>query len=181
MGLKLWSRYKSWPLLLTVRIPFGGVPIVAQQKRIWLVIMRMQVWSLALLRGLRIRHCCELWCRSQTWGSDMVLLWLWDRPAATALIQFLAWEPPYASGVPPPPKKRIPFGNDTCPDFFIKYSMPSLCLIYKTGHKPFLFSSKLDPGLLSFWTEHWAWVLARVKLSFWILTWPYSCYLILGK
>ena len=29
-------------------------------------------------------------------GSDLTLLWLW--PAATALIQPLAWEPPYASG-----------------------------------------------------------------------------------
>ena len=29
-------------------------------------------------------------------GSDPVLLWLWCRPAATAPIQPLAWEPPYA-------------------------------------------------------------------------------------
>ena len=27
--------------------------------------MMMQVWSLASLSGLRIRCCCELWCRSQ--------------------------------------------------------------------------------------------------------------------
>ena len=27
----------------------------------------MQVRSLALLSGLRIQHCHELWCRSQTW------------------------------------------------------------------------------------------------------------------
>ena len=31
-------------------------------------------------------------------GSDLVLLWLWCRPAATALIRPLAWEPPYAAG-----------------------------------------------------------------------------------
>ena len=31
-------------------------------------------------------------------GSDPVLLWLWCRPAATALIRPLAWEPPYATG-----------------------------------------------------------------------------------
>ena len=31
-------------------------------------------------------------------GSDPKLLWLWCRPAATALIQPLAWEPPYAKG-----------------------------------------------------------------------------------
>ena len=29
-------------------------------------------------------------------GSDLALLWLWCRPAATALIRALAWEPPYA-------------------------------------------------------------------------------------
>ena len=32
-------------------------------------------------------------------SSDPALLWLWCRPAATALIQPLAWEPPYATGV----------------------------------------------------------------------------------
>ena len=31
-------------------------------------------------------------------GSDPALLWLWCRPAATALIQPLAWEPPHAVG-----------------------------------------------------------------------------------
>ena len=28
------------------------------------------------------------------WARDPVLLWLWRRPAATAPIQPLAWEPP---------------------------------------------------------------------------------------
>ena len=31
-------------------------------------------------------------------GWDLALLWLWRRPAATAPIQPLAWEPPYATG-----------------------------------------------------------------------------------
>ena len=31
-------------------------------------------------------------------GSDPALLWLWCRPAATAPIRPLAWEPPYAMG-----------------------------------------------------------------------------------
>ena len=31
-------------------------------------------------------------------GLDLTLLWLWHRPAATALIRRLAWEPPYAKG-----------------------------------------------------------------------------------
>ena len=51
----------------------------------------MQVRSLALPSGLRIHHCCELWCRSQTWlGSGVVV--------AAAQIQPLTWEPPYAMG-----------------------------------------------------------------------------------
>ena len=31
-------------------------------------------------------------------GSDPLLLWLWCRPKAVALIIPLAWEPPYAVG-----------------------------------------------------------------------------------
>ena len=31
-------------------------------------------------------------------NSDPMLLWLWCRLAATALIRPLAWEPPYAMG-----------------------------------------------------------------------------------
>ena len=34
-------------------------------------------------------------------GSDLVWLWLWCRPVATALIRPLAWEPPYATGAAP--------------------------------------------------------------------------------
>ena len=51
-----------------------GVLIVAQWKQIQLATMRMQIQSLALLSGLRIRHCCELWCRLQTrFGSRVVV------------------------------------------------------------------------------------------------------------
>jgi len=58
--------------------------------------MRLPVRSLALLSGLRIRHCRELWCRLQM-RLDPALLWLWCRPVATAPILPLAWEPPYAA------------------------------------------------------------------------------------
>ena len=45
--------------------------------------MRLRVWSLALVSGLRIGRCRELWCRSQTQlGSSVAVA--------------LAWEPPYA-------------------------------------------------------------------------------------
>ena len=43
-----------------------GVPVMTQWKRIRLGTMRLQVPSLASLSGLRIRHCCGLWCRLQT-------------------------------------------------------------------------------------------------------------------
>ena len=33
------------------------------------------------------------------WVKDPVLLWLWCRLAAVALIRPLAWKPPYAKGV----------------------------------------------------------------------------------
>ena len=35
--------------------------------RTWLVSIRMQVWSLVLLSGLRIRCCSELWGGSKMW------------------------------------------------------------------------------------------------------------------
>ena len=38
-------------------------------------------------RGVGCRH-----------GSDPALLWLWHRPAATAPIRPLGWEPPFAVG-----------------------------------------------------------------------------------
>ena len=60
---------------------------------------RMQVRSLALLSGLRIRHCHELWCRSQMQLRSHVAV-------AVALIQPLAWEPPCALGVVLKSKKK---------------------------------------------------------------------------
>ena len=45
---------------------------------------------------------------SRRHGSDPVLLWLWHRPAASALIEPLAWESPYAAGATlKRPKKRV--------------------------------------------------------------------------
>ena len=56
----------------------------------WLGSMRTRVQSLALLSGLRIWHCCELWYRL----------------AAVALNRPLVWEPPYATSAAPPKKKQ---------------------------------------------------------------------------
>ena len=49
---------------LTMKRIIIGISVMAQWKQIWLGSMRMQVQSLALLSGLRIWHCHELWCRS---------------------------------------------------------------------------------------------------------------------
>ena len=44
--------------------------------------MRTQVSSLALLRGLRIWHCCELWCGSQMRLGSGIAVALYLVPAA---------------------------------------------------------------------------------------------------
>ena len=80
---------------------------MAQLKQIRLGTMRLQVRSLASLSGLRI-WCCRELCVGRRRGSDPKLLWLWCRPAATALIRPLAWEPPYAVGVALEKTKRCP-------------------------------------------------------------------------
>ena len=67
-----------------------GVPVVEQWKQIQLGTMRLQDQTLVLLSGLRIQLCCELWCR----------------PAATARMRPLAWEPPYAVGAALKNKKK---------------------------------------------------------------------------
>ena len=47
-------------------------------------------WGSGIAMSCGVGHKC---------GLDLALLWLWCRPAATALVRFLAWEPPYVAGV----------------------------------------------------------------------------------
>ena len=72
-----------------------GVPVVVQQKQIQLGTTKLRVRSLALLSGLRIQRCREMWCRSQM-RLRSGMFWLWHRPAAVAPIRPLAWESPFA-------------------------------------------------------------------------------------
>ena len=58
LGKKNGNHKKLW-----------GFPIVVQRKQIQLVSVRMQVWSLASLRGLGIQRCRER-CVSHRHGSD---------------------------------------------------------------------------------------------------------------
>ena len=55
------------------------------------------------VKGSSIAMSCGVGCR---YGLDLVLLWLWCRPAAIAPIGPLAWEPPYAAGVAQEMAKR---------------------------------------------------------------------------
>ena len=48
------------------------VPVVARRWRTRLVSMKTWVRSLALLSGLSIQCCCQLWCRLQTWLESWV-------------------------------------------------------------------------------------------------------------
>ena len=66
-----------------------SIPIMAQHKWILLASMRMQVWSLVLLSGLRIWCCYELSCRSQRWLRSGIAVTVMG-PAATAPIWPLA-------------------------------------------------------------------------------------------
>ena len=52
---------------------------------------------------------CGVGCRR---GSDTALLWLWYRLQTVALIQPLAWEPPYAAGEALKRKKKKGFELD---------------------------------------------------------------------
>ena len=59
--------------------------------------MRLQIRSLALLSVLRIGVAVSCGVGRRC-SSDPMLLCLWLRLAAAALIRPLAWEPPYAAG-----------------------------------------------------------------------------------
>ena len=96
--------------------------------------MRWQVRSLALLSGLRIRRCCELWYRL----------------AAAALIQSLSWEPPYAMGAALKRKKekekfkiplQISFKNEYKNNGYIKIQSGLYLSLHQHGHKIYLFFS----------------------------------------
>ena len=52
-------------------------------------------------------------------GSDPALLWLWRRPGATAPIQPLAWEPPYAAGMALEKAKRQK--NKKTKNYFVQF------------------------------------------------------------
>ena len=96
--IELWW-FMIWWLwyIIIIKLKKLGVPVLAQWKQIWLASMRMlvQFWLHLVGWGFSVAVSC---CVGHRRGSDPALLWLWRRPAAVALIQRLAWEPPYAKG-----------------------------------------------------------------------------------
>ena len=72
---------------------------------------------------------CGIGCRH---GSDPALLWLWHRPAATALIRTLAWGPPYAVGAAlektKKKKKKEDKRKSILGTVFKELSGPNMCL-----------------------------------------------------
>ena len=97
--------------------------------------MRMGVWSLASLSGLRIRRCRELWYRLHTQLRFCIAV-LWCRLVAVALIGPLAWETPYAMGVAlKRPKKKNKNKKKPCrwltSELVVNYYM----LFPKTGNR----------------------------------------------
>lgn len=77
-----------------IKINNLGVPMVAQRVKKSTRIHEDAGW-IPGLSGLRIWHMQH---RSEM-GLGSGLCWLWHRPEATAPIQTLAWELPYATGV----------------------------------------------------------------------------------
>ena len=80
-----WINSKNLSLVpLIHETPLKGEDTEINKKPSWGSLcgsegsMRMWIWSLASLSGLRIWYCRELWCRSQTWlGSHIAVAGVW--------------------------------------------------------------------------------------------------------
>ena len=124
---------------------------MAQQKRIQLRTVSLQVRSLASLIGLRIWCCCELWCR------------LW----ATALIRLLAWETPYALGAALKRQKDIKKKLKTaiCSSHQDSAVTKPTSMHEETGSIPGLAQWIEDPALLWLQCRSQTWLRSDVAVA----------------
>ena len=66
---------------------------------------------------------------------DPALLWLWCRLAATALIQPLAWEPPYAAGAALKMREKKKSQSHSDP-LFLQSIPPAVLLMHLPQQQP---------------------------------------------
>ena len=133
---------------------------MAQKKWIQPGTMRLWVdpWPRSVSQGSGVAVSCGVGCRR---GSDLALLWLWRRPAATAPIRLLVWEPPFVRGVAlkrqKTGKKKKKFkrsftllkrsrlraiSNNTSPTtFFFPFFIPFAFITYETRHSEICFTT----------------------------------------
>ena len=93
---------------------------------------------LALLRGLRIHCCHELWYRSQIRLQSCVAM-AGHRPAAVAPIWPLAWELPHATDVALKAKKKKKKRNLHIPIYLLFYSLNSPAILVPVTTMSFFF------------------------------------------
>ena len=109
-------------------------------------------------------------------GLDLMLLWLWHRPAAISPIRSLAWEPPYAVGVAlkskkqkltkirkkvaPSARKGSPFSSPPSSGFLCDIKS-SACVVLRGGRLPRAAEAVTVTSNLPLAAEPWA--HARLK------------------
>ena len=116
------------------------------------------------------------WGMGHRCGSDLVLLWLWHKPAAAAPVQLLAWEFPYAADAAlkwksKTKQKNIYTRKHICACIYITngyYVWKTMLLIFPTFWEwASAFSSES-------WCSYLSWVLPSECSS---RLWPVECVL----
>ena len=110
------------------RNAYGGVPVVAQQVTNPINIHEEAGLILGLTHGLRIRHCCELWCRSQM-RLRSGTVWLWCRLEAVAPIGPPVQDLLYAMSVALKKKKCL-WRNDSPVSTWLVHVLPFACIAF---------------------------------------------------
>ena len=133
-----------------------GAPVAVQWEQIRLGTMRLWVRSLALLRGVRIQRCRELWCRLQMrLGSGIAVAVAWASSCSSDSAP--SWELPYAAGAAPKSKKKKKER---------KKNKETISVNTRNLHVPtFLYSSRLL-GCLQFLLQP----LGAFPLPHWVMT-----------